>query len=144
MTVWVFSILATVYFFSCPSALQHWALEKISMKKALLFAIVLATASIPAIAAKKDQSINIPMDVQVGSTLVHAGDYTLSITGTGPDVQVTINRGSKAVASFSATEVQSKGLTGISALPSGKVPTLAGIQLHDVNLVLQSAPHSGQ
>jgi hypothetical protein len=114
------------------------------MKQFSLFAFMLVLLTIPAFAAKKDPSINIPMDVQVGSTLVHAGDYTLSITGTGPDVQVTINRGSKAVASFSATEIQSKGLTGISALPSGKVPTLAGIQLHDVNLVLQSAPHSGQ
>jgi hypothetical protein len=35
-------------------------------------------------------------------------------------------------------------LTGISAKDSGKVPTLEGIQLHDVSLVLEDAQQSGQ
>jgi hypothetical protein len=114
------------------------------MKRFSFFALMLVLFTIPAFAAKKDPSINIPMDVQVGTKVVPAGDYTLSITGAGPQVQVTINHGNKAVASFSATEVQAKGLTSISALPAGKVPTLQGIQLHDMNLVVQSAPQSGQ
>ena len=113
------------------------------MKRVLLFAFMLALVSTPGFAAK-NPSINIPEDVKVGSTLVPAGDYNLSITGTGPDVQVTINQGKKAVVSFSAKEVQAKGLTGISAGGSGKVPTLEAIQLHDVNLVVEDAPHSAQ
>jgi hypothetical protein len=113
------------------------------MKKTLLFALVLALVSLPAFAAK-NPSINIPEDVKVGSTFVPAGNYSLTITGTGPEVQVTLNQGKKTIASFSAKEVQEKGLTGISANDSGKVPTLAGIQLHDVSLVLDDAPRSGQ
>ena len=113
------------------------------MKKAILSATVLVLASIPAFAAR-NPTINIPEDVQVGSTLVPAGDYNLSITGSGPEVQVTINQGKKAVVSFAAKEVQVKGLTSISTEGSGKAPTLESIQLHDFNLVLQDAPYSGQ
>jgi hypothetical protein len=114
------------------------------MKQAPVFALMLALASIPAFAAKRNPTINIPEDVEIGSTLVPAGDYSLSITGAGPEVQVTINQGKKAVASFTAKEVQAKGLTGISADSSAKVPVLESIQLHDLSLVLEDAPHSGQ
>jgi hypothetical protein len=113
------------------------------MKKTLMFAFVLALVSAPAFAAK-NPSINIPEDVKVGSTFVPAGDYSLTITGAGPEVQVTLNQGKKTVASFSAKEVQEKGLTGISATDSGKVPTLEAIQLHDVSLVLENSPQPGQ
>jgi hypothetical protein len=113
------------------------------MKKALLLSSMLVLVSIPAFAAK-NPSINIPESVLVGSTVVPAGDYNLSITGAGPDVQVTINQGKKALATFSAKEIQVKGSTGISAKDSGKIPVLESIQLHDFSLVLQSAPQSGQ
>jgi hypothetical protein len=102
---------------------------------------MLGLVTIPAVAANKNPSINIPIDVQVGSTLVPAGDYNLTITGTAPDVQVTINKGNKAIVSFPAKEVQSKGLTSVSAQGSGKVPNLESIQLHEFLLVLQDAAH---
>jgi ABC-type Zn uptake system ZnuABC Zn-binding protein ZnuA len=118
-------------------------LEEKIMKKTLMYAFVLALVSVPAFAAKKN-NISIPEDVKVGTTLVPAGDYSLTITGAGPEVQVTLTQGKKDVASFTAKEIQSKGLTGISAKDSGKVPTLEGIQLHDVSLVLEDAQQSGQ
>jgi len=114
------------------------------MKKTLLFAFVLSLVSIPAFAAKKNPSINIPEDVKIGTTTVPAGDYSLTITGTGPEVQVTLTQGKKDVANFAAKEVQTKGLTGIAASGTGKVPTLEAIQLHDMNLVLENGPSSGQ
>ena len=114
------------------------------MKQAPVFALMLALASIPAFAAKRNPTINIPEDVEIGSALVPAGDYSLSITGAGPEVQVTLVKDKKSVASFAAKEVQVKGLTSISEENSGKVPVLLSIQLHDFNLVLQDEPHSGQ
>jgi hypothetical protein len=114
------------------------------MKQAPVFALMLALASIPAFAAKRNPTINIPEDVEIGSTLIPAGDYSLAITGAGPEVQVTLTKDKKSVASFAAKEVQVKGLTSISADSSGKVPVLEAIQLHDLSLVLEDAPHSGQ
>jgi hypothetical protein len=122
---------------------QQRVLEEITMKKAILSASVLVLASISAFAAK-NPTIDIPEDVKVGSTLIPAGGYNLFITGTGPEVQVTINQGKKAVVSFAAKEVQVKGLTSISTEGSGKDPVLQSIQLHDFDLVLQDAPQSGQ
>jgi hypothetical protein len=114
------------------------------MKKAFLLTSTLVLVSIPAFAGKNNPSINIPEEVEIGSTLVPAGDYTLSISGAGPEVQVILNQGKKDVASFTAKEIQSKGLTSISADSSGKVPVLQSIQLHNFSLVLEGASHSGQ
>ncbi len=114
------------------------------MKKALLLASTLVLVSTPAFAGNRNPSVNIPEQVEVGSTLIPAGNYSLSITGAGPEVQVALNQGKKTVASFTAKEIQAKGLSSISAETSGKVPVLQSIQLHDFSLVLEDAPRAGQ
>lgn len=114
------------------------------MKKALLFASMLVLVSTPAFAGKRNPTINIPEEVAIGTTLIPAGDYTLSITGAGPEVQVTLTQDKKSVVSFTAKELPVKGLTGISEDTSPKVPILESIQLHDLSLVIEGAPHPGQ
>jgi hypothetical protein len=114
------------------------------LKRVLSFAFIMALVSIPAFAAK-NPSVVFPEDVKVGSTLVPAGHYNLTITGAGSDVQVTINQGKKAVVTFTAAQTPAKGLISITSKDAGKAaPSLQSIQLHDFNLVLHNAPQTGQ
>ena len=73
------------------------------MKRFFGIALALVLFAAPAFAAGKPQSVTLSNAVQVGSTLVPAGDYKLSWTGTGPDVQATLAQNGKAVITFSAS-----------------------------------------
>ncbi|MGA2649754.1 MAG: hypothetical protein ABSF28_04500 [Terracidiphilus sp.] len=114
------------------------------MKQLFAFTLMLVAASTPAFAGSKPQTVNFPEAVEVGSTLVPAGDYALNMTGSGGSVQVTLTQGKKTVVSFSATAVQSKAEQNIATDGSGKVPVLHSIQVKGLNLVLEASKASGQ
>jgi hypothetical protein len=114
------------------------------MKQSFRFALMLALLAAPAFAGQKSQNVNIPENVVVGTTQVVAGDYKLTYTGTGPDVQVTLSQLKKAPITFTAKTVAGKFTPSVQTETQGKVVSLQSIQLKDINLVLDSAPHSGQ
>lgn len=114
------------------------------MKQFFTFALMLVAASIPAFAGTKSETVTLPQAVEVGSTLVPAGNYALSVAGSGSTVQVTLTQGKKTVVSFSARAVQSKAASSIATNDAGKVPVLESIQIKDLNLVLEDAKASGQ
>jgi hypothetical protein len=114
------------------------------MKKFLSFSLLFVAASIPAFAGTKSQTVTFPQAVEVGSTLVPAGSYALSVAGSGPTVQVTLAQGKKPVVTFSARAVQSKAEQNIATDDSGKVSVLESIQIKDLNLVLDETKASGQ
>ena len=114
------------------------------MKQSFRFALMLALLTAPAFAAQKSQTITIPENVVVGTTQVAAGDYKLTYTGTGPDVQVTLSQIKKAPITFTAKTVAGKFTPGVLTEATGKVVSLQSIQLKDINLVVDSAAHAGQ
>jgi hypothetical protein len=114
------------------------------MKRFFTYTLILAAASIPAFAGQKPQTVTLPQAVEVGTTLVPAGDYALNIAGSGSTVQATLTQGKKTVVSFSARAVPSKADQGFTTDGSGKVPVLVSIQTKGLNLVLEDTKASGQ
>ena len=120
------------------------AIEETYMKQSFHFALMLALLTAPAFAGQKSQTVTIPENVVVGTTQVVAGDYKLTYTGAGPDVQVTLSQIKKAPITFSAKTVAGKFTPGVLTETQGKVVALESIQLKDINLVVDTAPHAGQ
>jgi hypothetical protein len=114
------------------------------MKRFFGFALTLVLFAAPAFASMKSQTVTIPKTVQVGSTQLPAGDYKLTWTGSGSNVQVTLTQNEKAVITFSAKAVDGKNDPGVETLTDGGVTVLESIQLKTVSLVLENAAHSGQ
>ncbi len=115
------------------------------MKRFFGIAMILVLFSAPAFAAtNKPQTVTIPETVQVGSTQVPAGDYKLTWTGAGSDVQVTLAQNNKAVVTFSAKAISGKNSPGVDTDTKGGVSVLQSIQLSSVSLVLEGSTSSGQ
>ena len=118
------------------------------MKRLLYSAAILALVSVPAFAAKNSQTVSFPEAVTVGSTQLPAGDYKITWTGTGANVQVTLIEKDK----FSAkpTTVVAKAVdaaeshNGFTVDRQGNVNTLQTLQLGKTTLVFAGAPANGQ
>jgi len=107
------------------------------MKRFFGYALLLASLSIPALAAKNSQSITLTDPVKVGSTQLAAGDYKVTWTGTAPNVQVTIAAKGKASVTVPAKLVDAKNNhVGLQTNTEGGVEVLQTIQLDNANLVL--------
>lgn len=108
------------------------------MKRIFGFLIVLVLACAPAFAVSDSQSVNIPSPVKIGSTQVAAGSYKVSWTGAGSDVQVTLAKNGKTVATAPAKIVSERNqYSGVSTQTQGGVQVLQAIQLNSITLVLQ-------
>ena len=115
------------------------------MKRCFAFALMLGLLSVPAFAAKNSQNVSITDPVKVGSTQLPAGDYKVSWTGTGSNVQVTIAEKGKASVTVPAKIVEAKN--GHVALLTNTVSgasVLESIQLDNLSIVLTSATASGE
>jgi hypothetical protein len=110
--------------------------EKI-MKR--LFGVILGCTllAVPALAAKNSQTVTIPTAVQVGSTVLPAGDYKVSWTGSGDSAQVTIAKKGVAPVTVPAKVVEQKNdHSGVSTGAQDGKAVLQTILLNDVKLVL--------
>ena len=110
------------------------------MKRFFGFALMLALVAAPAFASKKSESVNIPIPVLVGSTQLRAGDYKLTWTGAGSDVQATLAQNGKAVATFPAKVVEGKSNPGLETRAKGGTEVLETIHLSNLSLSLEDAP----
>jgi len=117
------------------------------MKRYFGFLIVLVLACAPVFAASDSQSVNIPSAVKVGATQIAPGTYKVSWTGAGSDVQVTLAKNGKTVATIPAKMVSERNqYSGVSTQTQGGAQVLQAIQLNTVTLVLNdtSRPTTGQ
>jgi hypothetical protein len=94
----------------------------------------------------RPQTVIIPQNVQVGSARLSAGTYKLAWTGSaGSDVQVTLTQSGKTVLTFAAKAVEQKNSNpGVNTNTNAGITTLESINLANVSLELQDAPHTGQ
>jgi hypothetical protein len=114
------------------------------MKRFFGYALLLALITAPAFAAKNSQSLTFSDPVIVGSTTLPAGDCKVTWTGTGNDVQVTLQDSGKTV-TVAARVIQEKhNQVGYLANKQGGVDQIQTINLRNFSLVLQGATTSGQ
>jgi hypothetical protein len=110
------------------------------MKRFLGYALIVAMLAIPAFAAKNSKKVTLTADVKVGSTELKAGDYVVTWTGDGKDVQVTIAQKRGATVTVPATVVEAKNdHVGALIVTLNGSNTLKTILLDDRNLVLAEA-----
>jgi hypothetical protein len=115
------------------------------MKSYFGFALILAMLSVPAFAAKNSKTVTLGEKVKIGSTELPAGSYKVTWTGSGTDVQVTLARGDKTVATVPAKVVEEKHtMSGVTTSTQSGVDVLQAIQLDSVSLVFQTPTASGQ
>jgi len=115
------------------------------MKRLFVVATMFAALSLPALAAKNSGSMSVPEPVKAGSTKLIPGNYDLSWTGTGADVQVTVTQNKKVIATFPAKLVEEANKNvGLETESQGGVDVLHSIRLRNTTLTLASSPSSGQ
>ncbi len=118
------------------------------MKRLLFSAAILALVSIPAFAAKNEKTVSFPDSVTVGSTQLPAGDYKVTWTGAGSNVQVTLVEKDKFKAT--PTTVTAKVVasttdhTGFTVDRQGDANVLQTLQLGKTTLVFANASSNGQ
>ena len=113
------------------------------MKRSVAFAMMLTILSAPAFASGNSQTVNVPEPMKAGSTQLAPGDYNVTWTGTGPNVQVTFARNRKILVTVPAklVDVGNKS-EGLVTSKQGGVETLESIQLRKVSLILEGSSSS--
>jgi len=132
----------------CPTrAILAAAFEEILMKRLLTSAAILALVSVPAFAAANQKSVSFPEAVTVGATQLPAGDYKVTWTGTGSNVQVSFEQKGKGAAPAVVTakaEDEKESHTGFTVNRQGSVNQLEALQLGKTTLSFSAAPSNGQ
>lgn len=118
------------------------------MKRLLFSAAILALVSVPAFAARNEKTVTFADAVNVGSTQLPAGDYKVTWTGTGSNVQVTLVEKNKFHAT--PTTVTAKAVespadhTGFTVDRQGNANVLQTLELGKTTLVFGNASSNGQ
>jgi hypothetical protein len=121
------------------------ALEDIVMKRFFGFVMLLTAISIPAVAAKNSQTVNVPVAVNAGSTKLAPGDYNVTWTGSGSNVQVTFAQSKKVVVTLPATMSEQKNRNvGLETHTQSGSEVLDSIRLDNLTLKFQGTTSSGQ
>ena len=104
--------------------------------------------SIPAFAAKNEQSVTFANPISVGATKVPAGQYKISWTGSAPNVQVTLvqqeGRHPVSVTAPARLVDEKHNQVLFTTGDQAGVTTLQQLQLKSVSLVFTNSPASGQ
>lgn len=115
------------------------------MKRLFGFALIALSLSLPAFAAKNSQDLTLYKTVKVGATQLPEGNYKVTWTGNDANVQVTIAKNGKTVATAPAKVVPAKnGSVSVSTRSVNGTEVLETIQLDKLNLVLTGAPANGE
>jgi len=115
------------------------------MKRFFGFALLVASLSVPAFAAKNSQNITFTDAVRVGSTQLPAGNYKISWTANGSNAQVTIAEKGANVVTVPAKLVDAKnGHVAVLTNTVGGVQVLESIQLNNLSLVIGGATAAGE
>lgn len=115
------------------------------MRRLIASAFLATFLSIPALAASNSQTVTFPDAVKAGGTQLSAGEYKVTWTGTGSNVQVTIARKGMAPVTLQAKVVDQKHEhNGVTTNAAGGANVLQTINLSRVSLVLEGPEAAGQ
>lgn len=113
------------------------------MKRFVAFAMMLTIFSAPVFASGNSQTVNVPESMKAGSTQLAPGDYNVTWTGTGSNVQVTFAQNHKVFATVPAKLVEETNkYEGLQTNNKGGVATLESIHLRKVSLILEDSSSS--
>jgi hypothetical protein len=120
-------------------------LRRFNLKRVFGYALIIASLSVPAFAAKNSQDLIINAPVKVGTTQLPAGNYKVTWTGTGSAVQVTIEQKGKASVTVPAKATEEKnGHVAVVTNTVGGTDVLESIQLNNLTLNIAGATASGE
>jgi len=115
------------------------------LKRSLAIGFLMLTSSFSLYAAKNTQTVVFPTAVQVGAANLPAGEYKATWTGTGAELQLTIDaKGQKAV-TVPAHSVQQKNFYN-GSITTGTVngkQVLQTIMLEKSTIVIDAPKVSG-
>jgi len=115
------------------------------MKRFFGFALLVASLSVPAFAAKNSQNVTFTDAIRVGSTQLPAGDYKVTWTANGSNAQVTIAEKGRASVTVPAKLIDAKnGHVAVLTNSVGGVEVLESIQLDNLSLLIAGATGSGE
>lgn len=114
------------------------------MKRLFGYALLLALAAAPALAAKNSQSVSFAQSVKVGSTEIPAGDVKVTWTGSGDSVQVTLAVNGKTITVPAKLVAEKHDHKGYVVSRANGADQLQTIQFSNVSLQLEGPSASGQ
>ena len=114
------------------------------MKRFATYALMLALAAAPALAAKNSQSVNFASPVKVGANEIPAGDCKVTWNGTGDNVQVTLAQNGKSFTVPAKLVEEKHTHKGYTVSRESGTDQLQTIQLSNVSLQLEGATASGR
>jgi hypothetical protein len=116
------------------------------MKRFVVFVMMVALLSDPAFAGKNSQTVAVPSAIKAGPTMLVPGDYNVTWTGSGPNVQVTFAQGKKAVVTLPAKLVEENNRNDVELDIDSRtgVEVLRAIRTRNMTLLFNdSAASSG-
>lgn len=114
------------------------------MKNTFRLIVLFAAISAPLWAASKG-GVTIPQDTSVGSTRVAAGEYKVSVDGSGPNVKVTLAKsGSAPIVLEAKLNPGPKGTPFVTLSTKNGASVLKEIDLNGVILVFEAAESAAQ
>ena len=117
------------------------------MKRLLTSAAILAALSVPAFAASNSKSVSFPEAISIGSTKLSAGDYKVTWTGTGNNVQVSFAKKDSGAAPAVVTakaQDEKESHTGFTTSRTKDSNQLQVLQLGKTSLTFGAAEANGQ
>ena len=115
------------------------------MKRLFVSVVILCSLSVTAFAGKNSENINFSSTVMIGSAKVDAGEYKVSWTGTDANLQVTVSKSGKTVATAPAKLVQEKsGSVGLSTQFVNGASVVDTLQFRNFKLVLTNLTSTGE
>jgi hypothetical protein len=114
------------------------------MKRFFVSIMMVALLSAPAFAGKNSQTVAVTSTVKVGSTTLVPGDYNLTWTGSGPDVQVTFALGKKLIVTLPAklAEERNKNDGELDIDSNAGVSVLRAIRTRNMTLLFSDSTAS--
>lgn len=115
------------------------------MKRFSVILTMVALLSATALAAKNSQTVAVPSAVKAGSAILVPGDYNVTWTGSGPDVQVTFAQGKKVVITLPAKLVEQSNKAGgeVDTESQNGAEILKAIRTRTMTLIFSNPPSSG-
>ena|ERR1700751_4537284 len=128
----------------CPSPIQgNLGSRGQSMKRFLVFAVLLTLFSTPAFAGKNSQTVTVATTLKAGSTTLVPGDYEVTWTGSGSEMQVTFAQRKKVVVTVPAKLVEENNKNQELDIDSQSgVDVLKAIRMRSMTLILNDSSSS--
>jgi hypothetical protein len=116
------------------------------MKKIIaIAAVALSVSSISAFAADRSENVRLSSTLTVGTTKLSEGEYKVTWSGTGPQVQLTFTKGKTVAATVPATlKAEKHSYPSVSTTSRTGTETLQSLNFKDVTLDVVDTTTAGQ